>query len=402
MTLEVSNADEWLESYFTGEYFSGKFEHLKSLIYKLKLNHGFQKIITIAGTNGKGETCRRLSQLLYENNNHYACWTSPHLFSAKERFHFNGALVDDSELIQVFGLVKKLIDDLHIDPLSYFEFLFVCFLFLAKNKKSQYLILEVGLGGRLDAANCLDADICAITSISRDHQAFLGHRYKSILKEKMGILRKKTSLYSALELTYLQQMVAKKVKSDDIKWIDGFFHHVLDLNNHFSSRNQFIAESIFKELFSDNRQLFEKLNKLNFTKRYELIVGHHQIDFYSSHNVDGVRKLVQFLSQSQYNKYNYLIISFSERDLEDLRVMIRILLKHFGKAKVFLYKFSHPKAISSSKLNLIKDEFNLEITDKNTIYTQFTKSADKERFLCTGSQYFFTDIISTLKGHVDK
>lgn len=409
--------DQWLDQYFAGEYFSGEFSHLKKLIEDLNLHTGYQKIITIAGTNGKGETSRRLSRRLFEYQKSYACFTSPHLFSVVERFHFNGENIATDELIGCFKKTKDSLVNLK-RTLSFFEFLFLNFLFLCRQKNISILVLEVGLGGRLDATNCLDADICAITSISRDHQELLGKTYKSILNEKMGILRPKKILVSALELNYLQNLVAKKTQALTIDWIDGFKEKQVSSITDFSRRNKYIADTIFAlvypsiEKYADTEKLSveesvgDKSNaQLGFSKRLELKIKDYEFDFYSSHNIDGVRKLVHFLAQAKYTQYNNLIISFSDRDLADLRVMVKILLNYFETAKIYLYEFSHVKAVSSNKLLRIKDDFKLEITNKNKIQELLSTNAGSRmplqgKTLCTGSQYFFADLSLALKGHI--
>ena len=120
----------------------------------------------IGGTNGKGETSRCVYEFLSKNES-VGLWTSPHLESVSERFTFSKNFqVDDLELTQTFQFLKEWLEDQQTQ-LSYFEFLFICFMLLASRKNVDFLILEVGLGGRLDATNVIPKSL--ISTVSYTH-----------------------------------------------------------------------------------------------------------------------------------------------------------------------------------------------------------------------------------------
>ena len=387
--------EDWLQKYFGAEYFTGEFNHLKEIISSLKLDQSFQKIITIAGTNGKGETSRILAQELVKAGKSSALWTSPHLFSVCERFCYNDQFVESEDLIQSFEKTQIFLKKF-TKKVSYFEFLFINFLSVAQIKKVDYLVLEVGLGGRLDAVNVLNADLALLTSISRDHQAILGETYKKIIHEKLGITRKDAILISCLETAYLRQISKKHTMKIGCGFKDLFGGEIVKPTDNFSKRNMalaFAAKSYLLEgeIKVDRSQL-ESVSL--FAKRLERKVSQQLFDFYSSHNVDGVRKLVQLLDKAKYNNYDNIIIAFSERSKADLIVMAKTLSRYFGTKNIYLYEFSHPKSVNRKILELIRDEFKLEIIDKQNIQSKidFSKS---QKCLCTGSQYFFSDICHT-------
>lgn len=386
--------DQWLQQKFSGEFFSGQFRPLQRLVKKLDLIPADGKVITIAGTNGKGETARIISQGIKELGNSVALWTSPHLSKVSERFIFNGRAIADNELLSVFLKIDSVIQA--EASCSYFEFLFLSFLSLCQKERPDFLVLEVGLGGRLDAANILDADYAVLTSIARDHQEQLGNRYELILKEKLGITRKNSPLFSALELSYLRQKVRSYCYQENIFWRDLFEEKTLKKNDHFSKRNQKLASSLLGTIFG--RQIDIGHGETSFAKRAQHNILETQIDFYSSHNPDGVRKLVHLLTQDKYTSYQKVVLSFSERSYEDLRTMVKVLKSHFSGIKFYLYQFSHAKAIKSHKRERIKDEFKLEITDRQRIFEQIDFK-QHQRVLCTGSQYFFSDFILAIKSY---
>ncbi|MFZ2386696.1 MAG: bifunctional tetrahydrofolate synthase/dihydrofolate synthase, partial [Polaromonas sp.] len=147
-------------------------------------------IITVAGTNGKGSTCAMLEAILLEAGYRTGVYTSPHLVHFEERCRVRGDIVNAADLIACFARVERA-RALNGDEISltYFEFTTLAILQLLADAKLDVVILEVGLGGRLDAVNILDTDCAVITSIDLDHMEFLGHDRESIGLEKAGIMR---------------------------------------------------------------------------------------------------------------------------------------------------------------------------------------------------------------------
>lgn len=144
------------------------------------------KVISVAGTNGKGSTSEIIASIYREAGYSAGKFTSPHLVRFNERFNINGVDASDSELIQAFDSVEKARAD---TPITYFEYGLLLAIALFVNAKVDVAILEVGLGGRLDAVNILDADVALITSIALDHTAWLGDTLDEIAYEKSGIAR---------------------------------------------------------------------------------------------------------------------------------------------------------------------------------------------------------------------
>ena len=143
-------------------------------------------VITVAGTNGKGSTCAMLESILTHAGYRTAVFTSPHLVRFEERLRLKGESVDASKLIASFEVVEKARGDM---ALTYFEFTTLGILHRMIEEKPDVAILEVGLGGRLDAVNIIDADCAVITSIDLDHMDYLGPDRESIGFEKAGVLR---------------------------------------------------------------------------------------------------------------------------------------------------------------------------------------------------------------------
>ena len=145
-----------------------------------------QPIITVGGTNGKGSICAYLESILRHAGFLTGLYTSPHLLRYNERIRVDGVEVDDATLIQAFERVERARGD---TSLTYFEFGTLAAALIFAERKADALILEVGLGGRLDAVNIFDTDCAVIASVDLDHMAFLGNDRESIGREKAGILR---------------------------------------------------------------------------------------------------------------------------------------------------------------------------------------------------------------------
>ncbi|KWT92091.1 MULTISPECIES: bifunctional tetrahydrofolate synthase/dihydrofolate synthase [unclassified Variovorax] len=143
-------------------------------------------VITVAGTNGKGSTCAMLESILIHAGYRTAVFTSPHLVRFEERLRLSGEAVPADVLAAHFEAVERARGEM---ALTYFEFTTLAILLCIAASKPDVAILEVGLGGRLDAVNMLDADCAIITSIDLDHMEFLGPDRESIGFEKAGIMR---------------------------------------------------------------------------------------------------------------------------------------------------------------------------------------------------------------------
>ena len=148
--------------------------------------HEARATITVGGTNGKGSTCAMLEQILLEAGYDVGLYTSPHLLRYNERVRFKGKEATDDALVDAFERVEKARKGV---PLTYFEFGTLAAFTFFERMGAEVMILEVGLGGRLDAVNIIDPDVACVVSVDLDHQAFLGNDRESIGFEKAGIFR---------------------------------------------------------------------------------------------------------------------------------------------------------------------------------------------------------------------
>ncbi len=146
-------------------------------------------VITVAGTNGKGSTCAMLEAILLEAGYRTGVFTSPHLVDFEERCRVRGDIVSAAHLVTSFEKVEEARKTGEEISLTYFEFTTLAILHLLKEANLDVVVLEVGLGGRLDAVNIIDTDCAVITSIDLDHMELLGNTREAIGFEKAGIMR---------------------------------------------------------------------------------------------------------------------------------------------------------------------------------------------------------------------
>ena len=170
------------------------------------------RVIHVAGTNGKGSSVAMLEALFISSGERVGAYTSPHLNYYNERIRMNGAAVSDGEIISAFECVEAARQNV---PLTYFEFGTLAALVTFEANKADTIILEVGMGGRLDAVNAIEPDAGIITNVSLDHCDWLGEDIESIAAEKAGIMRSdKPFIFGALDVPKAILTAAEKIGAD--------------------------------------------------------------------------------------------------------------------------------------------------------------------------------------------
>ena len=161
-------------------------ERVRSVAEQCNLLHPECYVITVGGTNGKGTTCAMLAAILKAAGYAVGVYASPHILHYNERIVVNGMPVSDQDICDAFAVIEKNRQNV---SLTFFEFGTLAALEVFRHKKLDFILLEVGLGGRLDATNIIDSDIAVITSIDLDHCDWLGDTKELIATEKGGIFR---------------------------------------------------------------------------------------------------------------------------------------------------------------------------------------------------------------------
>ncbi|CAM2798152.1 bifunctional tetrahydrofolate synthase/dihydrofolate synthase [Legionella worsleiensis] len=327
-----------LESRYTREIQLG-LTRIESVAKKLRLLVSEAKIITVAGTNGKGSTVRALETIYHTAGYKVGAYTSPHLVRFNERIRVNMKSVSDDDLCCAFCAVEEGRGQVE---LTYFEMTTLAALWHFKRQKLDVLIMEVGLGGRLDATNILDADLAIITTIDYDHQEFLGTTLDAIGYEKAGILRHKKPFVYADE----QPPVSILKRADEIG-CSGFLYnehysyqvHQSHWTHHFSGRvidqlpvpqiqlksaSAALTASLLlgHELPVVNEHYRLAMKSIFLPGRLQLIkFNNRQILFDVSHNPQAARLLAARIKQMRINGRVHAIFSaLKDKDISGLIV----------------------------------------------------------------------------------
>lgn len=188
--------------------------------------------VHIAGTNGKGSTASIIASILRETGFKVGLYTSPHLISFTERIKVNNSPVLESDVIRLVSFIRKAITNADINP-TFFEFVTAMALYYFAHKKVDWAVVEVGMGGRLDATNILLPDVSVITNISLEHREFLGESLSAIAAEKAGIIKPSVPVVTAAthhEALKVLEGTARDLKSE-IHVIDRDFKGTLSSMN---------------------------------------------------------------------------------------------------------------------------------------------------------------------------
>jgi folylpolyglutamate synthase/dihydropteroate synthase len=227
-------------------------ERLNNALLALNSPHlNLPTTIHIAGTNGKGSVAHYLTKALNECGKKTLTYTSPHILSYTERFKLNGHPISIDTFSTLFELVKHA--DM-TDELSEYECLTLMAFKLAQQESSDVLILETGLGGRLDATNVVPSSLAIITDIGLDHTDILGHNLSDIATEKAGIIKSNTHVFTHLDHpTDVLETIKLKAKAEHATV------HWAQPKADVHARNKSLAKSVLNHLFEDDEQHLDAL-----------------------------------------------------------------------------------------------------------------------------------------------
>jgi dihydrofolate synthase/folylpolyglutamate synthase len=239
------------------------------------------KVIHVAGTNGKGSVCFYLDTLLRVEGKTVGRFTSPHLERINERIVLNGQEITDDDFVESFCQVKKVVDKQELKGKphpTFFELIFAISLLAFKKAKVEYVVLETGLGGRLDATNAVASPVATvITSIGYDHMKQLGNTLDKIASEKAGIIKKKVPLTYASTTKESDEVIetkARELGSSYTKVTDKDYEIIKIENNQivFSINNSYYGKELW---VLANPGIYQPLNALLAleTLRKELLKG---------------------------------------------------------------------------------------------------------------------------------
>lgn len=368
-------------------------DNIKSFVKKSNINHQRLKFIHVGGTNGKGSTCLYLSSILQEAGYKVGTFTSPHYFDYRERIKINNALIEKKFIQSFVNDNKALIEEI---GLSFFEVSFAIALSYFELEEVDYAIIEVGLGGRLDATNLILPEISVITNISYDHMHILGDTLEKIAFEKAGIIKEKVKVVIGERSLDTENIFIKTAleKSTNIIFASDFPQKILYSEIDYQNKNINTVINVLRELEtakinSNNIRKGVKnvYNNTGFFGRWTLIEKNPKIIFDSAHNESGFENISRELKKE---KYNNLIVLISLVTGKNIKKLIRHLPKN---SKIFFTKLDMDRAMNYSELkknnieNLNYDENPKRLFSK--LKKQLTKN---DLLIVTGSNFLAKEI----------
>ncbi len=321
---------------------------IKLVAERLTIDFSFAKVITVAGTNGKGTTCAFIENALLDTGYQVAVYSSPHIHRFNERLRINRHDVDDQSLIQAFEQIEAVRADV---SLSYYEYTTLAAFLVLMAKKPEIIILEVGLGGRLDATNIIDADIAVLTTIDIDHIGFLGDNREQIGYEKAGIMRTnkpviigdKNPPQSVLEQakniaanTYVrQQEFDITLTGDTWQWCylpkQQVFSHLstpfIPVDNVATAL--MVLQCLSIELSTNNINKWLTLTKV--AGRMELFAQTRYADVILdvAHNAQAARFLAQTLANKKYRQITAVVAMMADKDIAQVLSPLFTVVDHW-------------------------------------------------------------------------
>ncbi len=392
------------------KYIDLSLDRLKILLKKIGNPHySLPKTIHIAGTNGKGSIQSFIRNILVSNG--YSCdaYISPHLSMFNERIVLNNTNVSTKKLDQTLEFVKKKNDN---NPITFFEITTAAAFLLFQKSGSDFLVLETGLGGRLDATNIISKKICSIiTPISLDHQEYLGDTIKKITKEKLGIVKKNDFVLISNQEKEVKDFIKKnlinknnvffygkhfkigKINKNNFEFKFGNNINVVDrpkLNGEHQIENASVAlafaEIIKQKKFRLNSIKTSKaIKKTSWPGRLEILnYGNKKIILDGSHNVGGAKILYTFLNSNKLRP----VVLFGMLNNKKIDIFLKII-KNQIKSILAIKIPNEKNAFLSNKIAKECKELSIsciEIKNINEALKKISVSNEKY-FLVTGSLY---------------
>ncbi len=407
-----------------------KIENTVELMERLGRPEREMKMIHVAGTNGKGSVCAFLSTMLVKAGKQTGLFTSPHLIKINERFQINNEPVSDEAFLEAYLKVEKAVKEMVKDGFAhptYFELLFALGMVLFKESNMEYVVLETGLGGRLDATNMIEHPIATIiTSISLEHTEILGDTLEKIAFEKAGILKpgvpviydghckeaEKVILERAKELgcptaglhENMYEILESTEKSIDFSLNCGYYVHTgvtVPYLAHYQVINSALAllamDTIDQKKEISIQDRIESIGKTTWQGRMETVMP--GVVFDGAHNADGVKEFIRTVQRVQKdNRVSMLFSAVVEKDYEK---MIQTICEKTELSSVVVTEIDNDRKVPAEKLaELFRKYTKAEITVVPVIEDAFEEALRERQdgiLFCVGSLYLVGELKSVLK-----
>lgn len=404
--------------------------HTRLFLDELCINQDKMKIIHVAGTNGKGTVCAIIASVLKECDKSVGLFTSPHLVRINERIKINDKEITDKQFEIIFNKVKNTTDRMvergYTHP-SFFEFLFLMGMYMFSISNVEYVVLETGLGGRLDATNSIKKPLLTvITSIGLDHTEYLGDTIEKIATEKAGIIKKDVPVVFWGEDNRVTQVIEKKAKQNNsvIKKICKKNYKIYEKSDKsiaFSTLNEYYLNDIFLAPFIAEYQVENAVLAIEAIsciediryKDYEIVKGIRNVKwegrmetvsagviFDGAHNGPGIDEFVKTLKE--YRCEGRKLLLFSAVQDKDYDYMISKL----ALTDVSIVFIAHINSDRGADIEGMYNDFKkygciADIAAEESVESALFKALEEKRredvLFCVGSLYLIGELKCALK-----
>ncbi len=389
--------------------------------------HLSARTVHIAGTKGKGSTAVMIAEALIASGYVTGLYTSPHLHSLRERIRLNGALISETDFASLVMTLKPIVDEINdkamYGQLTTFEILTALTFAYFHKKQADFQVLEVGLGGRLDATNVVKPEVCVITSISLDHTEVLGNTVAKIAGEKAGIIKPGCTVVSAPQLQEAARVIEGVCREkgaeliqvgEDITWqkmnsdlhqqslvVQGkrdSYHLTVPLLGDHQLENAATAVAALEVLTSlgtkiSAENIREGLAQVKWAGRLQVMNYHPLLVVDGAHNAYSMKRLVEAIKLNF--DYDRCFVVFGTSCDKDVSGMAKELLPLSPDVSVTCS--SHPRAAPTSLLEseFSKQGFKVKIAGdvSETLSQVLALSGDKDFVLVTGSLFVVAEAI---------
>ena len=403
-----------------------KLSHTKECLERLGNPEKKFKVIHVAGTNGKGSTCAFLTSIFREAGYSCGLFTSPHLVVINERFQINEKNIDNQAFMSAFEKVKALADELVAEGSyhpTYFEMLFLMGMVIFAEAGVDYVMLETGLGGRLDATTAVEDPVaCVITSISFDHMQYLGNTIAEIAGEKAGIIVPGVPVIYDGNNPEAAQVIRKQAEAMGSPYYEVKKENTEILRNtsagiDFCMENEYYGNTAFSIPFIAGYQVMNAalalktaevlkdmvnlpqdsvlrgLRETRWQGRMETVLPGVIVD--GAHNEDGVEKFVE--TAEHFQKDYPLTLLFSAVDDKDYTDMIRTVAGRIRFQHVIVTQVGGYRKVPAEQLaDIFRKEGCLCAESCEDVESSFRRALEyrgKEGMLfCVGSLYLVGEI----------
>lgn len=353
------------------------------------------KVIHITGTAGKGSVARMVHDSIVNSGRKSGLFTSPYSTSQIEEIQVDDLYIDPIHFASMVESIKKPIEEMRKNGIgmpSIFEVIFAIALLYFKEEMVDWVVLEVGLGGKFDATNIFHASrISVITNIGLDHTEILGRTLEDIAKDKAGII-KKDSVFFTTETNHVLQKYFQSVCED----IGAVCNILKTVGLNFEDRNRLLAWKIVEHIQVDNKSFEKAVTNFQLPGRFEIIHSDRVVILDGAHNSIKIESVIYKLEEFTNRKISLVIAIANGKDVEGI---LRHILTKVNKVYITTFDIHGRRSASLNDLERHCEQVKIDVPTNNLIQDPvlaFKRAeqevSDEDMILVTGS-FFLVEII---------